>query len=140
MRMRHIVICGLLRSTKIFHHYLINGMIFEIKLLKIRCVFRVSLQILSEKFFILTRIEQDTIKNIYLYVCKVSFIFVLTIIKLEFYRQIFKEHSNIKFHENPSSESRVVLCRKTDGRTEMTKLIVAFRNFANASKNCVREN
>jgi len=25
--------------------------------------------------------------------------------------------------------------RRTDGRTEMTKLIVAFRNFAKASKN-----
>jgi hypothetical protein len=31
--------------------------------------------------------------------------------------------------------------RRTDGRTDMTKLIVAFRNFANAPKNyvvCVR--
>ena len=27
-RMRHIVICGLLRSTVFFPHYLINGMIF----------------------------------------------------------------------------------------------------------------
>ena len=25
---------------------------------------------------------------------------------------------------------------KTDGQTDMTKLIVAFRNFANAPKNC----
>ena len=25
--------------------------------------------------------------------------------------------------------------RRTDGQTDMTKLIVAFRNFANASKN-----
>ena len=34
----------------------------------------------------------------------------------------------IKFHANPSSGSRVVTC----GRTDMTKLIVALRNFANA--------
>jgi hypothetical protein len=27
-----------------------------------------------------------------------------------------------------------------DGRTDMTKLIVAFRNFANAPKNCSLEN
>jgi hypothetical protein len=48
--------------------------------------------------------------------------------KLEFSRQIFEESSNIKFHQNPSSGSRVVPC----GRMAMTKLIVAFRNFANA--------
>ena len=39
--------------------------------------------------------------------------------KLEFSRQIFEKVSNIKFHQNPSSGN-------------MTKLIVAFRNFANA--------
>jgi hypothetical protein len=31
MRMRHIVICGLPSSTKVFPHYLINGEIFEKK-------------------------------------------------------------------------------------------------------------
>ena len=49
---------------------------------------------------------------------------------LEFSQQIFEKYSNIKFHENPSSGSRVVPC----GQTDMTKLIVAFRNFANAPK------
>jgi hypothetical protein len=49
--------------------------------------------------------------------------------QLEFSRQIF-ENTHIKFHENPSSGSRVVPC----GRIDMTKLIVAFRNFANAPK------
>ena len=51
--------------------------------------------------------------------------------KPEFSRQIFEKPSNIKFHENQSSESRDVPC----GRTDMTKLIVAFRNFTNAPKN-----
>ena len=46
--------------------------------------------------------------------------------KLEFSRQIFEISSNIKFHENPSSGGRVVPC----GRTDMTKLIAAFRNSA----------
>jgi hypothetical protein len=42
----------------------------------------------------------------------------------------------MKFHENPSSGSRGVPCEQTDGRmTEMTELIVAFLNFANAPKN-----
>jgi len=47
------------------------------------------------------------------------------------FRQIFEKFSNIKFHENPSSGRGVVPC----GRTDMTKLIVAFRGFANAPKN-----
>ena len=51
--------------------------------------------------------------------------------KLEYSRQIKKKSSNIKFHQNPSSGSRVVPC----GRTDMTKLRVAFRNFSNAPKN-----
>ena len=49
--------------------------------------------------------------------------------KLEFSRQIF-EKSHIKFHQNPSSGSRVVPCGRTEGQTDMTKLTVAFRNFA----------
>jgi len=44
-----------------------------------------------------------------------------------------KNYSNIKFHENPSSVSRVS-CEQTDGRTDMTKLRVAFHNFANTPK------
>jgi hypothetical protein len=53
-----------------------------------------------------------------------------TSIKLECSQQFFEKYSNVKFYENPSSRSRVVPC----GRTDMTKLIVAFRNFANALK------
>ena len=30
--------------------------------------------------------------------------------------------------------------RRTNGRTDMTKLIVAFRNFANAHKKCSTKN
>ena len=39
-----------------------------------------------------------------------------------------------QFHENLSSGSRVVLCGRTDRQTDMTKLVVALRNSANASK------
>ena len=52
--------------------------------------------------------------------------------KLELSGQIFNKSSNVKFHQNPSIGSRVVPC----GQTDMGKLIVAFRNFANAPKNC----
>jgi hypothetical protein len=51
----------------------------------------------------------------------------------------FRKNSNTKFHHYPSYESWVVPCgqmdRQTDGHTEMTKLIVAFRNFAKEPKN-----
>ena len=49
---------------------------------------------------------------------------------LEYSRQIFEKHSNIKFHEDASGGSRVVPCGRRAGRTDMTKLTVAFRNFA----------
>ena len=41
---------------------------------------------------------------------------------------------NSKFDKNPSNGRRVVPCVRTDGQTELMKLIVAFRNFENASK------
>jgi hypothetical protein len=53
--------------------------------------------------------------------------------KLEFSRQIIEKHANIKFIQNTSSGSQVVLCGETNGSTDMTKAIVALRNFANAS-------
>jgi len=50
----------------------------------------------------------------------------------------FQKILNIKFHENASNGSRVVPCGQTDGQadrqTDMTKLIVTFRNFVNAPK------
>jgi len=46
----------------------------------------------------------------------------------------FSKVINTKFHENPSKVSRVVTCGLVDGQTDMVKLIVAFRHFANASK------
>jgi len=55
--------------------------------------------------------------------------------KLEFSRQSFEKHTNIKSHENLSSGSRVDPCGRTDGQANMAKLKVAFRKFANAPKN-----
>jgi hypothetical protein len=45
-----------------------------------------------------------------------------------------------KFHKSPSSKSRVVSCGRTDGQTNTTKLIVAFRNFAYAPENLWEQN
>ena len=52
-------------------------------------------------------------------------------IKLLLSRQNFDAFSNIKFHENPLIGNRAF---HGDRRTDMTKLIVAFRNFLNATK------
>jgi hypothetical protein len=46
----------------------------------------------------------------------------------------FSQSSNIKVHENTTSGSRAVPCGQTDGRTDMTKAIFAFRNFAKEPK------
>jgi hypothetical protein len=114
MRMRHVVICGL-PGPSVLTHYLTNGTIFENTSLNIKCVFWFSLQLLSETYLILRRTERDMITHVY---CSIS-------IKLEFSRQIFEKYTSIKFHENPSSGSRVVAC----GQIDKTELIAAFRNF-----------
>jgi hypothetical protein len=53
--------------------------------------------------------------------------------KLAFSRLSCEKSSNTKFHENASSWKPSCSMR-TDKRTDMTKLIVAFRNFAKAPK------
>ena len=52
------------------------------------------------------------------------------------FRQIFffQKYSNMKFHENPSSGSGAVPWGRAYGQTDMTKSVVAFRNFVNAPK------
>ena len=104
---------------KIFPHYLINSTIFEKKKVTEHkmCVL-IPLQLLSETFLILGRTERDIIKNIYSCSCKVPPYSCQILMKLEFSRRIFEEHSNIKFHENPSSGSRVLPSGQTEGRME----------------------
>jgi hypothetical protein len=53
------------RLYHIFPHYLINGTIFGKKLLNIKCAFWFSLQLLSETFLILRRIQRDIIINVH---------------------------------------------------------------------------
>ena len=59
----------------------------------------------------------------------------------EFPRQIFKKSSNIKFRENTySGFPRYSMPKehgRTDGRTDITKLTVVFRNSAKAPKTCL---
>jgi len=50
---------------------------------------------------------------------------------LNFLDRVFEKYSNIKFHENPFSGSRVVSFGH-NGRRDMTKLVFALRIFAKA--------
>jgi hypothetical protein len=134
LRTRRIVICGL-SGCVVFFHIVLNGTIFGKKGYWIKnCVFIFSAN-LPEILLIIRGLQPDIVVNLRRYSCQ-----ILT--KLGFSRQIFEKFSNIKFHEKPSSESRVVPCGRkniqTEGRTEkqthMIKLIVAFCNCANAPK------
>ena len=52
---------------------------------------------------------------------------------------VFQKYSGIKFNENPAQWEPSCSMQPEegkDGRTNMMKLIVTFRNFANASKKC----
>jgi hypothetical protein len=69
--MSHIVICGL-PALQYFFPHIINGIIFKKKkLFNMKCVFRFSLQHLSETFLILRTTKRDMIKNVYFSSCKV---------------------------------------------------------------------
>jgi hypothetical protein len=124
-----IVMCGLPGSTIFLNIISQMARFLEKSLLQIKCVFLFCLQICL-KHFSLWEEFSEVLSSMYIgvrvkyrYSCQV-------VVKLEFSRQIFERSWNIKFRENPHSGSRVVRC----GRTDM-KLIIAFRNFANAPKN-----
>jgi hypothetical protein len=63
MRMRHVVIRDLPCCTILFHIITLTARFLEKKRLNTKCVFRFSLQFLSETFFILKRTERHMIKT-----------------------------------------------------------------------------
>jgi len=130
MRMLHIVTVGLPRST-IFFTFSHKREEFRKMLLNEKCVLWFSVQILSKTFLILRRNERDMIKNYVGLHVKYPLCFSSFNETWNFRDRYSKKPTNINFLYSPSSESRVVPC----GRTDLTKLIVTFRNFAKTPKN-----
>jgi hypothetical protein len=135
-----IVICGLPRSAifptvacpalpyfqlwpaphyHIFPRFLINGKIFEEKLLNIKCGFGFSAQLLSKAFLFIRRIQRDIIINVLRHPVNNPLFLSGYYWILEFSRQIFeKKNTNTKFHQNLSSGNRTVPCERTGGRMD----------------------
>jgi hypothetical protein len=79
---------------------------------------------LSEIFLILRIIQRSIDINVYWFSCKVAVI-LSDCNKI----WIFDNYSNTKFHENPSSGSRIVSCGQTDRHDEAKSRISQFLNL-----------
>jgi hypothetical protein len=88
---------------------------FRRTLLNIKCVSWFSLQLLSKTFLIIIRNMKTFFMKSTRYSCRI-------LMKLQFSWQIFEIGSNIKFHQNPSSEVKLFHAGR---RTDMTKSLFA---------------
>ena len=128
------VACPALRN---FQHYFKNGTIFIWGgggILNTKRVFWFSLKLLPEIFLVLRRTERDMIKNVYWFYVKYPLFlshFNATWIFSTDLRKILKYQISWE-----SVQWQPSCSMQTDGQTDATKLVVAFRNFANASENC----
>ena len=113
-------------SVQSFPHYLVNGTPFEKMLLSVKCALRFSLQLLSDAFLSYKKNWAIYNHNVLKFSLKVPALLVNFQCKLNFSSQMLKKYSNIQFHENQSSESRVDPWGQTDTQvneqTDMTKL------------------
>ena len=89
-----------------------------------------SLQLLSETFLILRRNERNVAEKVYWPSCKIPVSLVRSCRDLNFLERFSKNNhiSNYMKIRSVGGEFHA------DRRTDMTKLLVAFRNFANAPK------
>ena len=106
------------------------------KLLKVKCVSLFCLQFLCDKFLNLRRIERNMSKKIYIGLHVKYLLCLSDVNETWIFSTVFRKIPKYKFHEISSSGSRDVPCQRADGRTDMTKVIFAIRNFANALKTC----
>jgi hypothetical protein len=98
-RAPYYIVCGLSGSTILFHIIPHKRYDFPNTNCRKNTKFVFFLQILSETFLILRRVERDIVINIHRYSCKEPAINSLILMKLEF----SEKFSGIKFYEYPSS-------------------------------------
>ena len=132
----YIVTCGF-SDYHIFPHYLIKRRAFgEKQLLNPKYVFWLSLQLLSETFLILRRMQLDTIINACCYSCKVPVIPFRLQWNLNFIDIFSKNIETSDFMKIRSVGDEMFHAGRTDGQIDRRdEVIVAIRNFANAPKN-----
>ena len=106
------------RLYNIFSYYFIDVTIFlKKKIIEHAVSVLIFCTSFFKIFFILRRIKRDIIINVQTFLCSTCYSCQI-LIKLEFSRRIFNKSLNTKFHENPSTGTRVVSCGQTDGRTD----------------------
>jgi hypothetical protein len=107
-------------------------------LLNTKCVVWFTLQLPSETFLIRRTIEWSLFKSVYWSPCRVPIILVWFKWNLNFLDSCSKNTQTSHFTEIHSVGTKLFNAdRRKDGRTDAMKLIVAFRNFANAPKNLI---
>jgi hypothetical protein len=127
--MRHIVICVLPHPIIFFSHYLVNGTILEEKVIAHKmCVVEFPATFVWN--------ISCSKKNCARYDRKSALVcgkypFFLSH-ETWIFSTVFQKYSNIKFHKNPSSGSRVVTCGWTDRHDEANSLF--FLTFVSSPK------
>jgi hypothetical protein len=114
---------------RIFPYYLINGTIFGKKSLNIKCVFWFSVQLLSETFLFLRRIQRDITINVHRSSCKVPLL-LSDFNETWIFWTDFSENAQLSNFMKIRPVGGELF--HADGRTDMTKLIVTFHKFAKA--------
>jgi hypothetical protein len=127
--MHRIIFCGLSGSAIFFPHYLINGTIFRKTLLNVKCVLIFCKTFVWDISHSKKNSERYYHKCICLHVEYPLFLldFNETSVLSREFRKILRHQISWKF----------VLCEpsysmRTGGHTEMTKLIVSIRSFADS--------